>query len=887
LGRRGFSSLRPDASTDCIKVVGPDGALLYMNANGLCAMEIDDFSCLQGLDWASLWPEEAAGIVREAIAAAGEGRTMRFDAPCPTAKGTPRWWEVSVAPIHDEAGRISGLVSVSRDITERRRTEKALEESESRFRNLADQSPVMMWVAEPDGTCSYVSRSWREFTGRTLETPDDWLDCVHSDDLDLVRDKIEALQGRHEGGRLEYRLRRADGAYRWVLDVAVPRIGDDGTFLGFVGSVLDITERHEREQETRRYRSLVEQSSDFIGFATLDRNAVFANEGARRLVGAPEGTDLTALDILDFFLPEDRAYVAEHIIPPQLAGEPWEGEFRFRHFVTGEPIPVWYNAFPIKDEAGRVTALATVTRDVGAQKRVEAALRSSEEHLRVAQTAGRIATWEWNLATSEVAWSPTMRDLLGLPHTEEPPSYATFARHIHPDDVPSLNEAVARALTGAPYAVEFRIVRSDGELRWLAGRAEVVRDDQGKPVRMIGVNYDVTERREATDALAALNATLEARVQESAAKLAQLEKMESLGRLTGGIAHDFNNLLAVVLLNLELLQGLARHDPRMRLLVENAIRGAERGAALTERLLAFARKQELHPTPVDLGELVDGMRDMLTRSLGPRITIRTRIAPGVPPAVVDANQLEVAILNLAVNARDAMPDGGTVTIGVDTTTDSDPPLICIRVADTGCGMDEETLRHAMEPFYTTKEVGRGTGLGLSMVQGFAAQSGGKLLLTSTPGRGTTAQILLPVVEGVRSLTSRSATQGAAIDPNAEGGLHVLVVDDDEAVREGTAALLHAWGHTVTQASAADQALEILGSREFDALVTDQTMPGMTGMDLAGRARALRPRLPIVLMSGYVDQVRGAGDLHVHVVSKPIRGAALAEVVTRAIQAQQN
>ncbi len=869
-----------DASTDCIKVVGTDGALRYMNVNGQCAMEIDDVSCVRGADWASLWPLEAAGLVRDAIATAVDGRTTRFEAFCPTAKGTPKWWEVSVAPILDGAGLVSSIVSVSRDITERKRAEEALKESEARFRNLADQSPVMMWVAEPDGTCSYVSRGWRDFTGRTLDTPGDWLDCVHPDDCPSVLDKIEALQGRHEGARLEYRLRRADGAYRWVLDVAVPRVGEDGSFLGFVGSVLDITERREREEETRRYRTLVEQSSDFIGFATLDRNAVFANEGARRLVGAPADADLTAHEILDFFLPEDRAYVAEHIIPPQLAGQAWEGEFRFRHFVTGEPVPVWYNAFPIKDEDGRVTALATVTRDISAQTRVEAALRSSEEHLRVAQTAGRIATWEWNLATGEVAWSATMNDLLGLPPTEEAPSYETFARHIHPDDAPSIEEAVGRALAGAPYDIEFRIVRSDGALRWLAGRAEVVRDGEGKPVRMIGVNYDVTERRKATDALTALNATLEERVRESAAKLAQLEKMESIGRLTGGIAHDFNNLLAVVMANLEVLERLAGRDARMGALVRSAIRGAERGASLTERLLAFARKQDLHPTAVDVPGLVAGMSDLLSRSLGPRIRVSTRFVPNVPPALVDANQLELAILNLAVNARDAMPAGGALTIEVDavaqvgTASAERPRRVRLRVSDEGTGMDEATLRRAMEPFYTTKEAGKGTGLGLSIVHGLAAQSGGEFTLRSTPGTGTTAEILLPVADGAAVVP---VPVGEAAQEPCAASLLVMVVDDDADVLEGSAAVVEALGHRALRAGSGPEALQALaGAPTVDVVLTDYLMPGMSGLELARRIHQNAPHLPVILATGYADV--SEGDIAIPSLQKPFRLGRLADML---------
>jgi len=871
-----------DASPDCIGVIAPDGSLQYVNANGLRALEIDDFSAVRDREWASLWPSEGAAAVRDAVARALAGSSSRFEAFCPTAKGGPRWWDVCVAPMRDEAGAVTAVVSISRDVTGGRAAEAASRESEARFRTLADQTPVMMWVTEPDETCTFLSRRWREFTGLAPEEAcgPGWINAVHPDDRAMVRQALDGLYGTRGATQLEYRLRRADGAYRWVIDSALPRLDADGACVGFMGTVVDITERREREEETHRYRALVEQSSDFIGFATLDRKAVFVNEGARRLVGAPDDVDLSRLEILDFFLPEDRAVVAESMIPRQLAGEPWVGEFRFRHFRTGEPIPVWYNAFPIKDAAGKVTALATVTRNIAAQKQAEAALRASEEHLRVAQTAGGVATWEWILDSGEVIWSEAMNTLLGLPENH-PPSYAAFAQRIHPDDKERLRQSVDAALAGSVYNVEFRIVRPDGELRWVAGRAEVGRDAEGTPTRMIGVNFDVTERRVAVDALAALNADLERRVAETASRLAQLEKMESIGRLTGGIAHDFNNLLSVVLCNLEVLQARVGRSPHLLPLVESAMRGAERGASLVERLLAFARKQELHPAPVDVGALVDDMREMLARSLGPRISIRTSAGADVPPALVDANQLEAALLNLAVNARDAMPNGGTLRIEVDTLQPSTPNpdgarFVRIRVSDEGVGMDEATLRRATEPFYTTKGVGRGTGLGLSMVHGMAIQSGGDLVLASAPGRGTSVEIHLPVAAGTG--VSRSEPASERREPSQKG-LTLLLVDDEEGVREGTAALLQAWGHTVVATGSGDEALLALRLGGVDALITDHTMPGMTGLELALAARKACPDLPIVIVSGHLDLLGEHEGLDVHTAPKPLRGAALNEILT--------
>jgi CheY-like chemotaxis protein/two-component sensor histidine kinase len=354
--------------------------------------------------------------------------------------------------------------------------------------------------------------------------------------------------------------------------------------------------------------------------------------------------------------------------------------------------------------------------------------------------------------------------------------------------------------------------------------------------------------------------------------------MESVGRLTGGIAHDFNNLLAVVMANLEVLQArLPAGETRFLQLVDNAMRGAERGVALTQRLLAFARRQELKPEPVDVTSLVRDMADLLARSLGTAIQVETRLAPGLSPALVDATQLELAVLNLAVNARDAMPDGGRLAIEVDEAPGG---RIRIRVTDTGTGMDEDILRQATEPFFTTKEVGKGTGLGLSMVHGLAAQSGGGFALRSRPGEGTTAEIVLPRAEGM-------AVAPAAPMPTyhlAAGrrGLSVLVVDDDPLVLSGTVRMLEALGHRVSEAASAFDALALLREGPaVDVVLTDEVMPGLRGLQLAGLIAREWPGLPVVLVTGYADLPPGADRLVAARLDKPFRVPALAAALAKA------
>jgi len=375
------------------------------------------------------------------------------------------------------------------------------------------------------------------------------------------------------------------------------------------------------------------------------------------------------------------------------------------------------------------------------------------------------------------------------------------------------------------------------------------------------------ERRvaERTAELEQANTDLERRVEErtrereaALAQVHEMSKVESLGQLTGGVAHDFNNLLMAVLGNLELLSKYLPDDPRLRRLVDGAVQGAERGATLTKRMLAFARRQELRPEIVEIGALVDSMVDMLGRSLGPNIAITTAFEDGVPATRVDPNQLELAILNLALNARDAMPRGGSLHISAraervglgDVPGLAPGDYVCIAERDSGIGMDEVTLRRATEPFFTTKGAGHGTGLGLSMVDGLVAQSGGAMRIVSMPAAGTTVELWLPATARVAANAAATATVVEVADMRP---YRVLVVDDDPGVAEGTAAILEDLGHATVVVESGEQALRVLSlDSAIDIVITDHAMPRMTGTELAARIRRKWPNLPVVLVSGYAD-----------------------------------
>jgi PAS domain S-box-containing protein len=410
---------------------------------------------------------------------------------------------------------------------------------------------------------------------------------------------------------------------------------------------------------------------------------------------------------------------------------------------------------------------------------------------------------------------------------------------------------------------------------------------------------DVTERviadaalRDARDALQQANQELESRVEQrtreretALRQLHESQKMESIGQLTGGVAHDFNNLLAVILGSLGLLKKAVPNDPRVSRFLDRAIQGAERGATLTTRLLAFARRQELKVELVTLQKLIPEMLDFLRHSVGPNIDIHTNISPDINAIEVDANQLELALINLAVNARDAMPEGGLLTITCHNEDDGKrvgiarDTFVCIAVTDTGEGMNEETLAHAQEPFFTTKGVGKGTGLGLSMVHGFIAQSGGTMRLKSELGKGTTVTLCLPRArENLTAPVANIELSELAKPKN----LRVLLVDDDILVSMGAADMLLDLGHSVTEAQSGSHALRLLESDSpFDVVVTDYAMPGMNGFELAQRIKERNSRLPVILATGYAE-LPANRSIEFERLSKPYTAKDLAAAIEKAV-----
>ena len=513
-------------------------------------------------------------------------------------------------------------------------------------------------------------------------------------------------------------------------------------------------------------------------------------------------------------------------------------------------------------------------------------LTESEGLLQTALSAGHLGALELHLPGFELEASDTCKTYFGR-RAGESFTYQDLLDSVHPDDRARRLATLEQALnTGGDYSIEYRVIWPDGSQHWMDVRTRAVRGADGSLKSLVGVCSDITARKTAEierenlleqlaaerTALAELTATLEQRVEQRTAdlmkevaarekaqeQLRQAQKMETIGQLTGGVAHDFNNLLMAVMGNLDLLRKRLPDDPRLQRLVDGALQGAERGASLTQRLLAFARQQDLRAVPVDLSGLVQGMGNLLERSLGPRVALRLDLPEGLPPARIDANQLELAILNLAINARDAMPDGGSIEIKVAKhQVQNDAVLkpgtyLKLSVIDTGAGMTPDILKRAIEPFFSSKPLGKGTGLGLSMVHGLVVQLGGTLELSSAVGKGSAVTMVLPI-----ATSAPEAETPAAAPQQVKRSAVILFVDDDPLIAMSTTEMLEDLGHRVIGASSALHALDILRSEQpIDLMVTDHVMPGMTGIELAAATRQVRPSLPILLATGYAELPEG-------------------------------
>lgn len=628
--------------------------------------------------------------------------------------------------------------------------------------------------------------------------------------------------------------------------------------------------------ENARYRLLVEAITDYAVFMLDESGRVASwNPGAERFKGY-NADEILGEHFSRFYTPEDRAVdlPARALAMAAEAGRFEQEGWRLRK--GGDRFWAHVVIDPIRNGEGRLLGYAKVTRDLSERHRAAEALRRSQEQFQIlvdGVTDYAIYMLDPNGRVS--SWNSGAQRIKGYERHEIIGSH--FSRFYSPEDraAGTPGQALEIARRVGRFENEGWRLRQDGSRFWAHVVIDAIRGDHGDLIGFAKVTRDITERVEAQKAL-----------EKAREALFQSRKLEAIGELTGGIAHDFNNLLAAILGSLDLVRKRLPHDPRITPLLENAVLGAERGAQLTQRMLAFARKQDLNLEAVDLGARLGGQGDFMQSLVGPDHEIHLSLPPHLDPVRTDPVQLDRAVMNLVVNARDAMPAGGRIEISATCeVVDADDPVLApgayvrLSIADQGEGMDPETSARAAEPFFTTKGVGKGTGLGLSMVHGLMLQSGGWLEILSRKGEGATVVLWLPRAKGDGE--SRSVAR-PDVELSRSPALRVVAVDDDPLVLTNTVAMLEELGHAVSTADSGGQALEILRSgRPTDLLITDQVMPAMTGTELLTAAARCRPGLAGILATGYAEDKGGEKGPHIR-LAKPFVLADLRRAIQDAM-----
>jgi PAS domain S-box-containing protein len=620
-----------------------------------------------------------------------------------------------------------------------------------------------------------------------------------------------------------------------------------------------------------RYRILVEAVTDYAIYM-LDPSGIVTswNAGAERFKGYSP-IEIIGQHFSRFYTDEDR----ESGLPARaLEISAREGKFESEGWrVRRDGTRFWAHVVidPIREPSGKLTGFAKVTRDLTERKKAEEELRKSQEQFqRLVQGVTDYAIYMLDPEGIITSWNSGAERIKGYSADEIIGKH--FSQFYTPEDRErgSPESALETAAREGRSEREGWRLRKDATRFWSHVVIDAIRGEDGTILGFAKITRDITERKKAQESL-----------DQAREALFHSQKMDAIGKLTGGVAHDFNNLLMAVLSSLALLRKRMPGDPQLLRLLDNAVLGAQRGASLTQRMLAFARRQQLDQKPVDLISLIQGMKELLERSLGSRATIETKFPLSLNQVMVDESQIELALLNLCVNARDAMPDSGTILIsareesvvqGADTGL-APGQYVCLSITDSGEGMDEETLARATEPFFTTKGVGKGTGLGLSMVHGMTEQMGGRLVLKSSKAAGTTAEMWLPMATATSDLAHE---QDVPVQQTTEAApLRILAVDDDALVLLNTAAMLEELGHSVEEAHSAAAALDLLKEQPFDLVITDHAMPKMTGLQLSDAIKDKWPNIAVIIATGYAE-LPGAREMKI--LSKPFTEHELASAI---------
>jgi PAS domain S-box-containing protein len=811
--------------------------------------------------------------------------------------------------------KIVGASKISRDITGRKRSQERSRETEARLHVVAELVGLGWSYCKAGSRDIECDDRLKAIWGLSPGAPVDLeraIAAIHPDDRHKVEEFRAAVADPAKNDyKAEYRITGVeDGVERWIRTHG--RNYDPRDPKAFIGAFLDITEQKRTEQTLRDKEARLHEAVDLVGLSVFsgDLFAVTANWNDRIKAswGLPPGAKVDLALALSAVHPHDlpslEAIIARATVPRG------KGIYRAEYRVIGiqDGVERWISSYgQVAFVDGKARGLVGAVREITVEKHAEQRLRESEARLQAAVDLVKLGRYAWNPQTNELQWDDTLRAMWGLPACSGV-DYDVWRTCVHPDDLARVEAAIQQCTDprgDGVYDIEYRVIgKMDGLERWIGTRGQT-NFENGAPVSFYGVALDVTDRKRIektlerrvetrTQELKESNRQLRTQIKQreiAEAKVQQLQRLDAIGQITSGVAHDFNNLLSVVLTNARLLERGLR-EPGDREGVELIRTAAERGANLISQLLAFARKQRLNPQLVDLNSKIAGMSDLLNATLEGAVQLQTALAPDLWTALVDPTQIESIVLNLAINARDAMRSGGMLTLETfNAIIDNNPfgpedpvpgQYVGLAVHDTGVGIPNDVLPHIFEPFFTTKEPGKGSGLGLAQVFGFAKQSGGGVRIATRVGEGTSVRVFLPRAEVIARDRERELIDAEQSRLTKMTG-SILVVDDDKAVLRTTLRVLDTLGFAAIAAASGGEALRLIaGGLEIELVLADFAMPGMTGVELAKSIHTTRPALPVILVTGDGDReiLKEFGEMRT--LHKPYTEAELMEKIANVV-----
>jgi two-component system cell cycle sensor histidine kinase/response regulator CckA len=789
----------------------------------------------------------------------------------------------------EDASFLQVAANILAQAVERNQLKEAKRLSESRFQQIVNSDMVGVLFWNKNGEITDANRLFLNMIGYSREDLEAgrlrWEDITPPEYLHLDEAALKELEESGTCASFEKEYMKKDGSRISVLLGASVLDGYKDRGICFV---LNTTEQHRAEKALRESEERLSLALKASGVGTwnwnVSDNTIKLDDYIQPLFGLNKGAySGNYEDFLDTIHPDDRNLIKREFLNTIKKDTEYNTEHRVV-WPDGSIHILASRGKVYRDKNGGALHMTGVCWDITEHKKAEEALRKSKERLDISQKVGKIGSFEWDIKAKRGVWSEELEALYGLQPGQYSGRYRDWEKLIHPEDLPTVLEDLNRSVKEGEFISEWRIILPNGNVRWLNARAKLFYDKAGNPLRIVGVNMDITEHKQAE---------AERRILEE--QLLQSQKMESIGRLAGGVAHDFNNLLTAILGYSQLLQRRVGANDVLQTEISEVIKAAQRAENLTRQLLAFSRKQTLQPKVLDINYVITDLHKMLSRLIGEDIDLIMNLKPDLWRVKVDPGQIEQVIVNLVINARDAMPMGGKLSIATNHVTVEDNNTfkesgitrgnyIRVAIKDTGCGMDSNIKAHIFEPFFTTKESGKGTGLGLATVYGVVKQSGGHITVHSKVNHGTTFYIYLPSVEQ----RAETAPDTENTDSPLPGSETILLAEDDQFVRTLSARVLRDQGYTVIETTNGEDALKLVREnvdQVIHLLMTDMIMPRMGGKQLSEEIKRLRPDMKIIYTSGYVDTSLldyGVLDADIPFLQKPFTPLTLARTVHEAL-----